>query len=111
MNERPRGLTVLAVVQFILCLCVLSASRVTGIMGFITGILMAISAIGYFKLDYKLGFVGGNILGIFYLFNIVIFNLIQGFSNFNFYIPSLVYSIVLLILLNNKYKNAFVINA
>ena len=113
-SARPTGLMVLAVIQFVFCialLAVLATSPRLGVYGvlspLITSLLMVGSGIGYLRQDYKLGFVGGNILGIGSLANILIFNTVQGFENFAVHIPSLIYPVVLLGLLNLRYKDAF----
>ncbi len=113
-GRRPIGLTVLAVIQFILTVGVLAAfasPRSLGVYGTIspvmTGIVMVVSAIGYLRRNYYLGFICGNILGIGSIANILIFNAAQGFTNFAIYIPSMIYPVVLLALLNLRYRDAF----
>lgn len=113
-NARPTGLTVLAVIQFIFCIALLAAFATPSRLGvygvlspLITGLLMVGSGIGYLRQDYKLGFIGGNILGIGSFANILIFSMVQGFENFAVHIPSLIYPVVLLGLLNLRYKDAF----
>ena len=114
-GPRPTGLMVLAVIQFVLCiglLIVFAAPRSLSLYGvlspLITGVLMVGSAIGYLRRNYNLGFVGGNILGIGSIANILMFNAVAGFENFIAHVPSLIYPIVLLSLLNLRYKDAFV---
>ena len=113
-NARPTGLTVLAVIQFVFCIALLAAFAtspglsVYGVLSpLITGLMMVGSGIGYLRQDYKLGLIGGNILGIGSLANILIFSTVQGFENFAVHIPSLIYPVVLLGLLNLRYKDAF----
>ncbi len=113
-GPRPIGLTILAIIQFILCVAVLAAfagPRSFGLYGvlspIITAVLLAGSAIGYLRRDYKFGFIGGNVLGIGSIANILIFSAVQGFQNFAINIPSLIYPVVLLGLLNLRYKDAF----
>ncbi len=113
-NARPTGLTVLAVIQFVFCIALLAAFAtspglsVYGVLSpLITGLMMVGSGFGYLRQDYKLGLIGGNILGIGSLANILIFSTVQGFENFAVHIPSLIYPVVLLGLLNLRYKDAF----
>jgi len=118
-GPRPTGLTVFAVIQFVFCigilaimlLAVFAAPRSLGLYGvlspLITFVLLVGSAIGYLRRDYNLGFIGGNILGIGSIVNILIFNAVQGFENFAGQVPSLIYPVVLLSLLNLRYKDAF----
>ncbi len=113
-QRRPTGLTVLAVIQFILSIAVLAAlarSRSPGVYGtlspVITAVVLVASAIGYLRRNHYLGFVGGNVLGFGSIANIVIFNAVQGFANFAIHIPSLIYPVVLLVLLNLRYQDAF----
>ena len=113
-DRRPVGLFVLAVIQFIFTVLLIVGLIISPALGayaiispVATGIVMVVSAIGYLRRNFYLGFVGGNILGFGSLANILIFNIIQGFANFALYIPSLVYPIVLLVLLNFRYKDSF----
>ena len=113
-GPRPTGLMVLAVIQFVLCiglLIVFAAPRSLSLYGvlspLITGVLMVGSAIGYLRRNYNLGFVGGNILGIGSIVNILMFNAVAGFENFIAHVPSLICPIVLLSLFNLRYKDAF----
>lgn len=59
------------------------------------------------RCHFVLGYVIGNVLGVFSILNILVFNLMSGFQNFSMHIPSLVYPVVLLLLLNLRYREDF----
>lgn len=111
----PAGLIVLAVIQFLFCLGVLpillgpTRYGLYGVLSpLVTAVVLVISAVGYLKRHYRMGFVGGNILGVGSIANVVIFNAIFSSGDFSTHVPSLIYPLVLLALLNFRYKAEFV---
>ena len=108
----PNGLIAFAAIQFVFCLGLLGSiggsSAYSTLSPLITAVLMGVSAVGYLRRDYMLGFCGGNVLGVGTILNILAFNAAQGFENFGAHVPSLSYPIVLLFFLNDRYKNVFV---
>ncbi len=125
MSKRPTGLTVFAVINFIFVAIMLMSliaiitslslreqtnlgiSAYTILSPLITAILMLVSGIGFLKLNYRAGFVCGNVLCVLSIANILLFNLLNGFQDFSMHIPSMVYPSILLIMLNFRYKNSF----
>jgi len=123
-SKRPTGLTALAVINFIFVIGLLfsiatyfstdllakaglTVNLYTILSPIITAILLLTCGIGFIKMDYIMGYWFGNIFGVLSLLNIIVFNAIRGFSGFAGHIPSMVYPIILLFLLNLKYKEHF----
>jgi hypothetical protein len=111
---RPRGLTVLACIQFLFVLAITAgfiARTPTGtypiLSQTLTVGLMLATAIGYLRQSYRLGFIGGNILAVGSLVNVLAFNASEGFQNITLHVPSMVYPALLLLLLNLRYRAAF----
>ena len=111
---RPRGLTVLACVQFLFVVAIAAsfiARTPTGaypiLSQTLTAALMLVTAIGYLRQSHGLGFIGGNILAVGSLANILAFNASEGFQNISLHVPSMVYPALLLFLLNLRYRAAF----
>ena len=122
-KKRPTGLIVLAVINFIFAFFSLigllaflspqfleqagiTITPYTILSPILTGALLIISGIGFIKVDYKLGFISGNIFGGLALVNIMIGGVILG-KGLLIHIPSMIYPIVLLLLLNLRYKKYF----
>lgn len=122
-QKRPTGLIVLAIINFVSAflsviglLALLSPQLLeqaglkitpyTILSPLLTGVLLLISGIGFIKVDYKLGFISGNIFGVLALANILIGGIVIG-KGLLIYIPSMIYPIVLLLLLNLRYKKYF----
>ena len=123
-KKRPTGLIVLAVINFIFAflsliglltflspqlleLAGIKLTLYTILSPILTGALLIISGIGFIKVDYKLGFIGGNVFGALALVNIMIGGVILG-KGLLIHAPSMIYPIVLLLLLNIRYKKYFV---
>ena len=125
MNRRPTGLTVFAVINFIFAGVVLlgfvvtllstmlplktgefpSAYRILSPL--VTAVLLVASGIGFLKLSYRAGFVGGIVLCVLSLGNVIVFNALRGFSGFLLHIPSMVYPTLLLLMLTLRYRTVF----
>ncbi|MBY7669125.1 hypothetical protein [Vibrio anguillarum] len=128
MSKRPTGLTIFAVLNFIfaaagvlnlIALVVSPALREQANIAFsaymvlsplLTCILMIVSGIGFLKLHYKAGFIGGVMLCLLSLGNILIFNVLEGFQNITLHLPSMVYPTILLAMLLFKYREKFKLN-
>ncbi|WP_265420796.1 hypothetical protein [Aeromonas salmonicida] len=128
MSKRPTGLTIFAVLNFIfaavgiLNLAALivppalreqaniSLSAYMVLSPLLTCILMIVSGIGFLKLHYKAGFIGGVTLCLLSLGNVLIFNALEGFQNITLYLPSMVYPTILLAMLLLKYRENFKLN-
>ncbi len=118
-RDRPVGLVVLACIQFFFgAVALLSlgiTSEVAGAYGvlspLLTGAAMVATGIGYLQMRWGLGFVGGNVLALGSLGNILVFNALEGFANLPRHVPSMIYPVVLLALLNLRYKSVFAAEA
>lgn len=122
-KKRPTGLIVLAVINFIFAFLSLTGllllfspqileqaglkiNPYTILSPLFTGVLLIISGIGFIKVDYKIGFIGGNVFGVFALGNIFIGGILLG-KGLLIHIPSMIYPLVILLLLNLRYKKCF----
>ncbi len=122
-QNKPTGLIVLGVINFVFALfsivgllsslspqtieqAGLNITPYTILSPLLTGALLVASGIGFIKVDYKLGFIGGNIFGVFALANILIGAIVLG-TGLLIHIPSMIYPVVLLLLLNLQYRKYF----
>ncbi|NKB72622.1 MAG: hypothetical protein GKR89_36585 [Candidatus Latescibacteria bacterium] len=120
MPRRPAGLTLFAIINFVLGGAALQSLIVTLLFPgqypqysidptpfkiatlSLTGILLLVSGYGFLKLHYKAGFITGCVFCILSLVHILA---IEGLANTT--IPKLIYPLILLISLNVKYKLYF----
>ena len=121
VSRRPHGLTALAVIQFVFASSIaysfwlLFAGRLQGVgitpyrvlSPLVTIVLLVASGWGYLTRSRLLGYWGGNVLGVSSILNIVVHNALEGFVRLPLHLPSLVYPIVLLCLLQLRYRDAF----
>lgn len=125
MKQRPVGLVVFAVINFVFAaytvLAFVMMFLVKGLMAqsglslktytvlspFVTSLFLILSGIGFLKLSYCLGFIGGLVFCFGSLANILVFNALRGFQGFAPHIPSMIYPIVLLAFLTLRYKRYF----
>ncbi len=124
--KRPTGLTVFAVLNFVFAGLTLLAF--VGMLAFpmlleqsgqplnayailsptITSLILIMSGIGFLKVSYRFGFVGGLILCIGSLTNFVVYNALRGFEGFAVQLIGMIYPTVLLLFLLLKYKRVFI---
>ena len=126
MKKRPLGLTIFAVINFILAVLGAAGSILyispygprmsnAGIMDLaytiisptITTILLVVSGIGFLRVSYRAGFICGITFAIISLGHVMHFNILCQFSGFWLRIPSMVYPMILLLMLPFKYKSVF----
>ncbi|HEY3964734.1 MAG TPA: hypothetical protein VGM05_09315 [Planctomycetaceae bacterium] len=126
--HRPKGLVVLAVLQFVFAAASLlslfmaigsptmqaemqrqgvtmDAYTILSLLG--TFLLLIASGAGYLSQNRILGYWGGNLLAIGLIANIMIHNFQEHFARFSRHIPSLFYPIVLLFVLNVHFRKEF----
>lgn len=72
----------------------------------LTGILLTISGIGFFKVSYRWGYIGGNVFAVLSLINVLLGGILLSGSPAA-HVPSMIYPIVLLVLLNGRYRKVF----
>lgn len=129
MKQCPIGLVVFAVINFIL-----AGSMVLGFVLFflakgfmpdliaqselsfnaygilftvVTFIVLILSGIGFLRMNYRLGYIGGLIFSFGTLTDILVFYVLSGFENPAQHIPNIIYPIVLLVFLIFRYKPYF----
>ena len=125
MKPRPVGLVVFAVINFVFaafCLLGLTITLVakdlvaqsglslnayTVLSPVLTCAVLVLSGIGFIRMSYGFGFLGGLLFCIGSLVNIIVFNAIRGFEGFALHIPSMIYPVVLLLFLALRYKKYF----
>jgi hypothetical protein len=118
--KRPAGLIILAAVNVFLSLSYVmmatapptvrdelpqlgSASKVHAIA---TALLLLVSALGFLQLSRRIGFLLGNVTGVWLVGSAVVLGFVN--QNVTASVPTLIYSTALLIALNVHYKTAFV---
>lgn len=133
MKQRPVGLVVFAVINF-----VFGGLMLLAFLGMLLGLLLMflakremppsgvnltpyailhpiamsllliLSGIGFLKMSYRLGFIGGLVLCVGSLANILVCYAARGFQGFlPLHIPSMIYPIVLLLFLTLRYRKHF----
>ena len=125
MKPRPVGLVVFAVINFVFaafCLLGLTITLVakdlvaqsglslnayTVLSPVLTCAVLVLSGIGFIRMSYGFGFLGGLLFCIGSLVNIIVFNAIRGFEGFALHIPGMIYPVVLLLFLALRYKKYF----
>jgi len=123
MKTRPTGLTVFATVNFLFAgLMFLSLIGLVSTSGqqaqvpvtayrvvspLLTAVLLLVSGVGFLRLHYVAGFIGGVAFCVLSLGNILVFNAVNGFEQFATHVPSMVYPTVLLMMLVTRYRPAF----
>lgn len=120
-TPRPPGLTVLAVFNLFnfAAACVFQVALFSGafserpgwtttILGALSGLLALVSAIGFLRRHYVMGYGVGNLFGIFLLVYSVGFLAGQGSANPMEYFAWLSYPVILLLALNLLYRKEFV---
>ncbi len=123
--KRPVGLVIFAVINFVfaafcllgLTLAVLakglmtqsglSLNAYTLLSPVLTCTVLVLSGVGFIRMSYGLGFLGGLLFCIGSLVNIITFSAIRGFEGFALHIPSMIYPVVLLLFLALRYKKYF----
>jgi len=119
-RPRPPGLTVLAVFNLLnflaaaVYLVVLMTDQLgegpgawTTILASLSGLLAAVSAVGFLRRSWVAGYVVGNAFGIFLLTYSVAFVSARRSTNPLEYFAWLSYPIILLVLLNLFYRHEF----
>jgi hypothetical protein len=120
----PSGLIVFAVVQFLFAM--MSGLNVVIILGStetmrafpvvlqaIIGVAMIVTGVGYLKRSWLWGFVGGNLLALLLAVDdlatsVMAYRELQEFQNLPIVLSTMVYPLLLLALLNLRYKSEFV---
>ncbi len=125
-EQRPKGLTALAIINFVFAFMGLGYLAILIIMpevqslsGYsssvyailsptLTSILLIVSGIGFIRVSYGLGFIGGIVFTCVSILNTITFSALQDFNNLLLQMPGMLYPILLLILLIFKYRDVFV---
>ncbi|MBW2166696.1 MAG: hypothetical protein JRG74_11570 [Deltaproteobacteria bacterium] len=125
MKKRPIGLVVFAVINFVFaasCLIGLgiavlvkdlmaqsgvSLNTYTLLSPVLTCMVLIVSGVGFIRMSYGLGFLGGLFFCFASLANILVFNALRGFEGFAGHIPSMIYPVVLLLFLTLRYRKHF----
>ncbi len=116
-KEPPTTLTALAAVNFFFTATLIFSFAYTVYKGelteyiaisqTVTAVLLVLSGFGFLKMSYTQGYILGNIFAVFALVNITIYGLFFDEHNFLIHVPSLIYPLALLFLLNIKLKQYF----
>lgn len=125
MKKRPAGLTVFAVLNFLfsgltlvgllvfMALPALRQEAGTMLSGYtvvstlLLSVLLVVSGIGFLKLSYRAGFQTGVAFCVFSLMNVFIFSVLLGLEVVGSQMPTVIYSVVLLLMLKLKYRHVF----
>jgi len=125
MKKRPVGLVVFAVIHFVFAgvtlrgfvmMCEtkglmaqagLSLNAYTLLSPVLTCGVLILTGIGFIRMSYGLGFLGGLFFCIASLANIIAFNALRSFEGFALHIPSMIYPVVLLLFLTLRYREHF----
>jgi len=73
----------------------------------LTCLVLILSGVGFIRMSYGLGFLGGLFFCFASLANIIVFNALHGFEGFAKHIPSMIYPVVLLFFLTIRYRKCF----
>jgi hypothetical protein len=111
VKERPAGLTAMACVNFAFVAVAYYLFTRTGRplppTSAVTYLLLLASGFGFINVHLFWGFWVGNVMAVFALGNVMYFLVSQGFDDIHLHLPSLIYPLVVLYLLNTRYRDCF----